>query len=224
LMLGAGVYVLSQHGSQIAAWFSGMFGGGDGGGGVQTPPDEDSGTIFGTLAGILESLGSIDMSGIFDGLFDGNVTIDVNGIPDSIITPPDIPTIPTIDPPDVPLTEPWSLFDVQLPEWLGGVPIGGAMLGVTPGVLAQILAPWYVGTSDKVSEVLHDINTAIPGDNTGLEKGGGVAFSESGPFMFNEDGSCYDMSGKPLETCPKVTGVEKDSLENYQEMRRRIAA
>lgn len=89
LLIGGGFYVWSQFGPQIAEWFSGL---GGGGGSTETPPDDNSGTIFGTLAGILESLGGLDLSGVFDGLFDGTLTLDVPGLPDSIIPP--------IDPPD----------------------------------------------------------------------------------------------------------------------------
>jgi len=213
LLIGGGFYVWSQYGPQIAAWFSGIFGGSGGGGGSTEPPDEEAGSIFGTLADVLESLGGLDLSGVFDGLFDGTITIDV---PDNIIPPINPPSIPPVNPPETPSGDD-SWFDIALPEWLGGVPVGGAVLGVNPGVIAQILAPLYVGTSDALNETLHDINMAIPGDNTGLEMGNRTLMSAYGPFILKPDGSCFNLAGKPI-ACPAVVGVEDHTIDYYTAM------
>ena len=106
---------------------------------------------------------------------------------------------------------------MNLPEWLAGVPAGGAALNLaeTLGLASLAAVPLIIGTSQFVADVVHDVNLAIPGDNTGLEKGNITMFDDRGrPYIVTPEGSCFDLAGRPI-TCPSSVGGVSQPVLDY---------
>jgi len=109
---------------------------------------------------------------------------------------------------------------ITFPGWLGGVPEGGATLPASrvPEALAKVLTPLVIGLSPAVPKLVHEVNVAIPGPNTGLEKGNVTLFDERGqPFIYTSAGACYDLSGRSI-ACPQVSGVSQPTLDWYEKL------
>ena len=138
--------------------------------------------------------------------------------PDAPIDP-DEPAVPSPDVPAVPYTptppeeEPWTL---NLPDWLAGVPAGGAALSLaeTLGLGAKVALLLFIGTSPWVADLIHDVNLAIPGENTGSEKGNITVIDERGlPVIVTPDGTCFDLAGRSRECPLNVTGIGQPTLD-----------
>ena len=166
---------------------------GNGEGGEKLPIDDDGNIVVALGAGFAAILKWLEEHG------------------DKEINPPD----PPLEPPDPPPVdpEPWTF---KLPEWLAGVPAGGAALTLaqTLELGAKAAIPLIIGTSPAVARLVHNVNVAIPGANTGLEKGNVTVFDERGrPVIVTPEGECFDLAGRP-RTCPApVTGISQPVLD-----------
>jgi len=219
--LGAGAYLLWKTGLPQQWWASlqqpagGQMGGEDGEIPQTAPVDENANKALASLTDTaLAALGLVQ-TWISDQDERNNEAHEIDHPePDSGEEAPVAPQPPS------PGGEkkPWS---VTLPDWLAGVPAGGATLTgseVAAG-LAKAAFPIWLGTSKTAAELVHKINVAIPGKNTGLEKGNKTLFTRSGPFIVNPNThTCYNLARKRIP-CPapeEVIGISRETLQWYE--------
>ena len=110
-----------------------------------------------------------------------------------------------------------GLADLLATLGLGaGATAGGgasAAAGATLLDVAPALVPLWLGLSESAPKVVHAINVALPGENTGLEKGNTTWLSTGGdPFILTKAGDCYNLAGQKVP-CPAAAGVEQHTLD-----------
>ncbi len=109
-----------------------------------------------------------------------------------------------------------SVPTFALPAGLAGS-YAGAELSYAD--LFKAAAPVWLGTSKAAGKMVHEINLAIPGDNTGLEKGNKTFFTRRGPFVVTPGSGCYGLDGRRI-TCPlpsEIIGIEQHTLDWYRD-------
>jgi len=222
--LGVGGYFAYQAGlfHAVGGWLGAMQAPGSGGGG--SAPGGNGGST--PSDGVTLDLGGIVewIKGLFsgDGGGGGNGGFDWSQIFQTLKPDPCAGgTCPTDGE-----TQPFITADqaaagvvgLNLPGWLGGVPSGGATLPASriPEALFKIAAPLWVGGSDAAAQMVHNVNVAIPGPNTGLEKGNLTLMSDDGPFIYRTaTKTCHDLAGRQI-ICPDAVGIEQHTLDWYE--------